>query len=171
MSTRSFTEDEFRDQMRVLKAGLEEDALWEKITRLPRELKHIIGTFSFQVHTQKQWLRHQFFRRFTVLNIDRIFDMVSKWTKRQVTWFMTKCSYFNYACINLKKYDLVKELKKRISAGCEQHFHGQWMFCIFHARKIWQRLRVIEDIDTTYKSRKSLNKRRKAAKRTREENN
>jgi hypothetical protein len=167
----SYTEEEFRTQMLVLKAGLEQDALWEKITRLPRELKHIIGTYSYRVHTLKLWLRHQFFRRFTVENIDRILHMVSKWNKRQITWFMTNCNYFNYTCLPLKKDDLVQQLRKRMDTGCEKHSHGQWLYCIFHARKVWQRLRIIEHIDNTFKSRKNLdNKRRKAEKRAREIN-
>jgi hypothetical protein len=168
MSVR-FTEQEFLDQMVALRTGLEEDSLWERIARLPRELKNIVATYSRDVYMQKQWLRHQFFRRWTVENVDRLIDLASKWTKRQITWFMTHCNYYNYTCFILNKIGLITQLKKRIGRGCEQHFNGQWLYCVTHARKVWQRLQIIDFLDKTFKGRKSLeNKRRKAEKRLRE---
>jgi archaellum biogenesis ATPase FlaH len=165
-----YTEQEFLDQMVALKTGLEEDELWDRISMLPRELKNIIGTYSPLVHTQKKWLRHQFFRKWTVENIDRLLQLISKWTKRQIIWFMTNCNYFNYTSIVLNKTELVEQLKKRIGSGCEQHFNGQWLYCLTHARRVWQRLHIIDIVDKTFKTRKSLhNKRRKAEKRQREE--
>jgi hypothetical protein len=156
--------------MVALKTGLEEDSMWERISLLPRELKDIIGTYSRRVYNQKQWVRHQFFRRWTVENIDRLLQLVSKWTKRQITWFMLNCNYYNYTSLVRNKTELVMELKKRIGRGCEQHFNGQWLYCLMHARRVWQRLRIIDIVDKTLKGRKSLeNKRRKAEKRLKEE--
>lgn len=170
--TARFTELEFQDQMLALKDGLEEDALWDKISRLPRELKTIIGNYSTRVHTQKQWVRHQFFRKWTVENFDRVLGLISKWTKAKILWLMTKCNYFNYTCMVLNKTKLIEHMRSRMVNGCEQHFNGRWLYCIFHARRIWQQLHVIDYVDKTLKTRKSLAlKRSKAEKRQREEEN
>jgi archaellum biogenesis ATPase FlaH len=182
--TAHYTEQEFLDQMVALRTGLEEDELWDRISMLPRELKNIIGTYSTRVHTQKMWLRHQFFRKWTVENLDRLLQLIRKWTKRQIIWFMTNCNYFNYTytvlnnvtdattrfLILLNKTDLVEQLRKRTGYACDQHFNGKSLYCVFHARKTWQRLHVIDYVDKRLKTRKSLQtKRRKAEKRQREE--
>jgi hypothetical protein len=140
------------------------DALWSKIAWLPRELKDIIGTYSYQVYAQKKCIRREFFRQFMIDNMDRNLRLVSKWTKNQITWFMKMCNYFSYSSFFSRKNELVLQIKERFTTGCEKHLS------LFHTRKAWQRFRIIEHIDKTYKTRKSLVlKQRKVEKRQQEE--
>jgi len=135
------------------------DESWSKIAWLPRELKDIIGSYSDQVSTEKGWIRYEFFRQFMLENMDHIIGLVSKWTKKQITWFMMQCNYFSYSSFFSKKNELVLQIRKRFVTCCEQYL------TMFHTRKVWQRFRIVEHIDKTYKIQKRLAlKQRKAEK-------
>ena len=145
--------------------SLQDTTLWNTIALLPRELKNLIGTYSHEVYVQKQWLRHQFFKQWTIDNLDRLLQLVGKWTKRQITWFMMNCDYFNYTYGALNKTSLIDALKHRIVSYHACVVGKQWLYYLNYARKGWQRLRVIEHVDNTLKERSK--ERRKAEKRLR----
>jgi hypothetical protein len=138
----------------------DDDELWENISLLPKELKDIVGRYSPVVQYEKMFLRHQFFRRWSIENVDRLIRVVRMWTKSQISWFIGKCRLFEFFDTVMKKEDLIAALNQRLTTSCRVHpgSNGVRTWCPTHARKVWQYFKVIEIVHNVFEQRKRLRK-------------
>ena len=144
--------------------------LWENISSLPSELKVIVGSYSPRVHYLKMFMRHQFFRVWSIENVDRLLGYVRQWKKSQIIWLLNGTKFIDSFHLFMKKEDIINFLRRRFTRGCRPGTNEVLSWCPMHARITWQYLKIIDSVHNLFQQRKRLvAKERKALKRARDE--